>query len=263
MAPAAAASQRSRHRDASQRGGCRGFIGPVPLPLWMSGIQLSVHGLIPGPTGPVARSAGEIGGEHDDERSGRQLGEPWHNALDSWELLLQTPSRSQRVRDTRVVVHARRQDLIVERADVRNGPPGFLELLLGDVLGAGACGVVQNDQRERARQRGCRRCGMCGCRRCDMRGRRPRSRTGRACGPRCRRRGARRNRPCLATRLSAPRALQRDERDRRHPQPDDGQNDADGSINAPPPRRAGSQVRHGRQANGRRYGSDVDPQPSR
>jgi hypothetical protein len=202
-----------------------------------------------------ARSAGEIGREHDNERSGRQVGEPWHNAPDSWELLLQPLGCSQRVRVGRVVVNARRQDLIVERADGRNGPPAFLELLLGDVLGAGACGVVQNDERERARKRGCRRCDM---RRC-----RPRSRTGRSCRPRSRRRDARRNRSCLTTPLSASGALQRDERDRRHPQPDDGQNDADGSINAPPPRRAGSEVRHGRQANGRRYGSDVDPQPAR
>ena len=34
--------------------------------------------------------------------------------------------------------------------------------------------------------------------------------------------------PVSLLRLSASRALQRDERDRRHPQPDDGQNDADG-----------------------------------
>jgi len=183
-----------------------------------------------------ARSAGEIGREHDDERSGRQLGEPWRNAPDAWELLLQPLGRSQRVRDGRVVVHARREDLIVEGADVRNGPPGLLELLLGSVLGAGGRGVVQNDDRDRTRQGRCRRCHM---RRCRLR-----SRAGRTYRRRFRLRAARRNRPGLPNCLSALGALQRDERDRGHPQPDDDQNDADGPINAPPPRRAGSEVRH-------------------
>jgi hypothetical protein len=41
LAPWSSATPRSR--DDGLYAGCRGFVGPFPLPLWMSGIQLSVR----------------------------------------------------------------------------------------------------------------------------------------------------------------------------------------------------------------------------
>ena len=100
--------RRPRRRRATESciaRGCRGFVGPVPLPLWMSGaIRLCRPSSHSGRRGSARRV---VRREHDHDRAGGQLGELRLHPLDRRELRLQRLGRRLRAGDVRVVVGAR------------------------------------------------------------------------------------------------------------------------------------------------------------